>query len=94
MKRSRISPVSKKRAERLKVYYKLREAFLIENPKCMIYPELNACDIHHIAGRHGEMLSKVEYWMAVSRKAHDEIHRNGTWARENGYLVNILSSEL
>lgn len=87
MMRSRINPVSKKRGARLKIYYVLRKQYLIDNPACMLYPELLACDVHHKAGRLGEMLNKVEHWMAVSRKAHTWIHANGREARELGYLI-------
>lgn len=43
-------------------------------------------DVHHVRGRVGVMLLDERYWMAVSRKAHRQIHDNPSWARSNGFL--------
>lgn len=46
-----------------------------------------ACDIHHKAGRTGWRLNDESQWMAVSREAHEFIHRNPSEARRRGWLV-------
>ena len=86
MKRSRINPVSAKRAKRLKEYYMLRTAYLTANLKCEICKKRNSNDIHHIAGRLGDLLNDVTNFLAVCRACHDWIHANGREAREKGYL--------
>lgn len=87
MRRSRLNSVSKRRSAELREYSKLRKDFLLAHPKCTVYPNLNSSDIHHMRGRWGARLNETEYWMAVSRSAHREIHDNPAWAKEQGYLL-------
>ena len=43
-------------------------------------------DCHHSKKR-GKHYLDVSSWMAVSREAHQRIHDNPKWAREQGYLA-------
>ncbi len=88
-KRKSIAPISKSRAERLKVYRELRDEYLKNNPYC----EVKGCtkettNLHHKAGRIGDNLTNVAYFMACCSTCHPKkIHENPKWARENGYLI-------
>lgn len=81
-----IPSKSEKRIEDDKVYMKLRKQFLLANPKCHIFSEQDATDVHHTRGRAGDYLLDVDTWIAVSRAAHNEIHDNPAWAKERGYM--------
>lgn len=43
-------------------------------------------DVHHMARRGANYLNE-ETWLAVSRRNHDRIEREPSWARKHGYLV-------
>lgn len=81
----RLRSQSKRRKPIDAEYAQLRRQFLIENPFCQVYPSEPACDVHHVYGR-GKYYLDVSTWMAVSRQAHDRIHHDKAWAREQGYL--------
>lgn len=66
------------------VYKAKRLKFLKENPRCSVYPELKATDVHHKRGRGSNYLDE-KTWLAVSRKAHIEIEENPEWAVSKGY---------
>jgi len=102
MKRTPLRKVSTKRALELKEYSKLRKAYLVDHPYCEVWLRehateclktagINGCpeatDIHHRKGRVGKMLLDTQYWLAVSREMHDNIHRNPKWAYAKGYLL-------
>ena len=86
MKRTPLKPVSKKRRGELSVYSKLRRGFLAIIPNCQICGS-KASDIHHRNGRFKERLNDQDYWLAVCRPCHDNIHHNPAWAMEKGYLI-------
>lgn len=85
--RARIKPVSDKQKVRNAEYSKLRKAFLEENPKCQAEgcKEL-ASEVHH-RGRRGKNLCRADLFMAVCRQHHDQIERNGLWAKSMGYTI-------
>lgn len=78
--------MSAKRKLESRIYAKKRKAFLAEHPQCVVYPELLATDIHHKFGR-GFLLMDERYWIGVSRRAHEKIHHDPNWARQNGLLA-------
>jgi hypothetical protein len=88
-KKKHISPVSKKRAEELATYRKVRDKYLKEHPICEVDDCNNPSDhIHHMNGRTGKRLYDDEFFMAVGGCCHPKrIHENPAWSRENGYLV-------
>ena len=67
-------------------YRELRKKFLEDNPKCAVYPNKEATDVHHTRGRAGRLFLSVRYWLPVSRAAHMRIGEEPAWARENGYI--------
>jgi hypothetical protein len=85
-----IKKMSKKREVENKIYLEKRKVFLRNNPQCAVYPELEATECHHKMGRTGSLFLDERYWLAVSRKAHQEIENNPKWAKENGYSLNRL----
>ncbi|WP_234666641.1 hypothetical protein [Dyadobacter sp. CY261] len=75
-KPQRIAAVSKKQAEKLKEYTRLRIDFLKVRPKCEA--ALSGCikratQIHHRAGR-GRYLLEVITWMAICQNCHSKVH--------------------
>tara|TARA_R100000808_G_scaffold2522_1_gene9916 strand:+ start:4729 stop:5070 length:342 start_codon:yes stop_codon:yes gene_type:complete len=86
-RRKPVNKVSAKRRAELKIYRKLRKQFLDENPKCAVYPNKKATDIHHVRGRAGRLYLCTRYWLAVCRQAHIRIGEEPEWARANGFLA-------
>ena len=85
LKRTALSPVSKKQQKKLREYSKLRKEYLEEHPLCECGCGRKSRDIHHKAGR-GSNLNRVETWMAVCRPCHDEIHACPSVARKRGWI--------
>lgn len=48
---------------------------------------LKTTDVHHKAGRTGELLLDVSFWLAVSRKGHNFIHDNPEFSYSKGWLI-------
>lgn len=74
------------------VYKAKRLKYLKLHPRCAVYPELKATEIHHKAGRVGKNFLDESTWLAVSRKAHLEIESKPEWAKENGYSQSRLKT--
>lgn len=88
-----IPKVSKKRLDENEIYNKRRVEFLKENPKCAVYPELKSEEVHHKKGRIGKLFLDENFWLPVSKKAHDKITKNPTWAIKKGYSDLRLKTE-
>ena len=61
----RINPRSKRLANKIKEYKKVREEFLRNNPKCQICGNQQMLSIHHIAGRSGRNLCDKENFIVA-----------------------------
>ena len=85
-KRKAINQVSEKKSKEVSKYSKLKEEF-IKGKECPVYPHLPVVDIHHMAGKVGDLFLDTRYWLAVSRKGHIKIELNPKWAREMGYSL-------
>lgn len=85
--KQKIKQVSSKRARQNQAYSVMRRMFLEHNPKCEIFPHLDATEIHHKKKRNGDRLLDSTLWMAVSRKGHLYIHANPEEAYEKGWLI-------
>jgi hypothetical protein len=48
-----------------------------------------SCDIHHTfcGANRGKHYLNTNTWMAVSRKGHDIIHSDHTYARDRGWII-------
>ena len=89
LRRSRINPVSKKRAVQLAKYRKLREAMLADWRGCEFYPVTctkQATDLHHVRGRRGDLLLDKNNIVLLCREHHRTVHDNANWARWVGLL--------
>ncbi len=93
--KSKIKPISDKRAEQLKVYSEKRKEFLkkVENKFCAVFPHLLATEVHHKKGKIGELLNDTRYWLAVSRVGHIKIEEQPKWAYEKGFSLLRNSKE-
>ena len=89
-----IAKKSDKMAEALKTYAILRRDFLKANPVCEVFKDRPATEVHHQRGRNTiELLLDTNYWLAVSREAHQKIELNPEWAKEQGYSLSRLSKQ-
>jgi len=86
VKRTRLRPVSKKRAKQLRVYSKIRKVFL-DSKMCDACKVRPATEVHHRRGRIGSALLDESYFMAICRGCHSAIHNNPSWAHAKDYLV-------
>ena len=88
----RIKQVSSKRQQQNQSYLVMRKIFLDTNPNCVLYKDKPSTEIHHSAGRRGDMLLDTRYWFALCREAHMYIHANPEWAEDNGFLIKGRNS--
>lgn len=82
--------VSAKEKDRKKEYAKVREQFL--NGRWCAYHG-HGCiptEVHHGAGKIGDLLTDTRYFVAVCREAHRMIEERPNWAKENGYSFTRL----
>jgi uncharacterized Zn finger protein (UPF0148 family) len=81
-----IAKVSAKRAVENKEYARLRKEYLEAYPGCEVVEcHQRATMIHHIKGRENDLLTDVNYFLAVCSHCHDRIHADTNWAKANGY---------
>lgn len=91
IKKPKIKHFSDKKLSELKIYREVRDKYLQEHPYC----EVEGCgnkttNLHHKAGRVGNLLYDVRYFMACCSDCHPKrIHENPKWAREKGYIITI-----
>jgi len=97
-KPKRIPTVGKKLAQRSKrriaeqaIYSEKRKLFLETNPMCKTHLQ-GICshystDVHHTAGRIGELYLDETKWLALCRACHSYIELNPNFAREQGYSL-------
>lgn len=90
-KKKTIKRVSDKLKNNLEEYKLLRDEYLKNNPIC----EVKDCfkpttNLHHKAGREGDLLCDTKYFMACCETCHPKrIHENPIWAEKNGYIVRL-----
>ncbi len=91
-KRAPIRPMSKKLSKERKTYRELREEFLSrpENMFCAVYPSIPSSQVHHMAGRIGELLNDTSKWLAVSDIGHEWIETHPELSRERGFSLSRL----
>lgn len=87
LKKTRLSPVSKKRKKQLADYSSIRKEYLAKNPLCHCCQKVPATDIHHKAGRWQERLNDTALFCALCRSCHNYIHGNPEWAYANLWLI-------
>lgn len=86
-----VQPVRKvalKRAAQNAEYSKLRREYLALYPVCEIEECQNpSTEIHHSAGREGERLLDVNYFVAVCHDCHVRITEHSVEAINEGYSI-------
>lgn len=85
--RTKLNPVSKKRAGENAEYLKLKAQFLKDNPRCAVYPTKASTDVHHRRGRIGALLTDTRYFLAVSMAGHRWIEEHPQEAYEKGWSL-------
>ncbi len=76
LKRTPVSPISRKRARQLTQYRKRIKVWKQEHAYCEARLEgctIRTTDVHHMRGRENEQLLNEEDWLAVCRECHTEI---------------------
>jgi len=89
-----ISPVSTKRRVEMDEYGKKRVAYLAIHSTCqagLVECTGQATEIHHKAGRVGELYTKVSNFLAVCRNCHRFIEENPEEAKHLGLSESRLT---
>lgn len=90
--------LSPKRRKQLSEYSKLRKEYLNKYPLCQAkLPGIcthNSTDIHHKAGRSGDLYLDTDYWLSVCRACHIWITDNSKKAIELGLSSSRLENNL
>ena len=88
-KRSPIKKRSAKRKKQEAKYLKIRMDFMLKHPHCQAgIPGRcthHSTDVHHKAGRVGDLLTDERYFLSVCRSCHTWIELNPLEAKELGY---------
>lgn len=90
-----IAPVSKKQKQRVAKYSLVRAEYLYTHPYCeaRLCRGARATEIHHLAGKIGDLLTDTDNMIGVCRDCHEWIHLNDAEARDMGLLLSRLKSE-
>ena len=86
-KRTRIRPISKRRAERLRIYAIVKACHLRLHPTCQKCGYKKGLSIHHVRGRVGALLYDARYFKTLCRLCHTWAHQFPKQAQEMGYLA-------
>lgn len=95
--RQKIAPKSEKRTREEKIYSGKRLIFLNENPMCKAHlPGIctnHTTDVHHKAGRVGDLYLDVKFWLPVCRACHMWIETHPIQAREMGLSTSKINPQ-
>lgn len=90
----RVPSRSPKRAKEEQEYSIRRKEFLSKNCMCQAHiPGVcrgQATDVHHKAGRVGDLLLNILYWLAACRACHEWIEMHPKEAKEMGFSLTRL----
>ena len=96
--RKSIAPRSPKRQKQESKYNREARPFKEDNPHCKagIPGKCTGMttDVHHMAGRVGEMLLYQPYWLPVCRACHDWIEAHPIEAKELGYSMSKTNTDI
>lgn len=91
----KIRKVSKSAQSSNYWYKKIRKQFFSreENQLCKARVDgvcnIHATDVHHMAGRIGELLTNPTYFLPVCRQCHRYLHDHAKWAEEHGFIIHL-----
>lgn len=89
--KAKIKPISDKRKELNKEYSRVREKFLLGRWCAYHGSPCIPTEVHHGAGKIGDLLTDVRYFVAVCREAHRIIEERPKWAKEQGFSFDRLN---
>lgn len=90
----RISPVSDKQLEKLRLYRGVRDEYMKIHSTCECRDcNRAATEVHHMGGRIGDNLINANLFLAVCRMCHRYIEEHPAWAKEEGYSVDRLGND-
>lgn len=98
LKRTRIKPVSKKRAAQNREYDKIRiEVYERAKGRCearAVWSCTGAVEqVHHKQGRTGDRMTDIDKMMGLCYPCHDFITKNPTIAYQNGWMLRRNSGD-
>lgn len=95
--RKPVKPMSNTQRQRIAKYSLVRAEYLSEREICEAkIPGVctgKATDVHHRAGRVGDLLTDKNNLLAVCRECHHEIEMRPEWAKEQGFSKSRLKIE-
>ena len=94
--RKPVKPMSDTQRQRIAKYSLVRAEYLSERETCEAkIPGVctgRATDVHHRAGRVGDLLTDKSNFLAVCRECHEFIHESPDYAYKNGLMLKRLSN--
>lgn len=78
------------RKEQNKQYRKEARRFITTHPRCAVCSQPST-EVHHKAGRIGELLLDQTKWLAVCSDCHVKITEDSDWAIRKGYSESRLN---
>jgi hypothetical protein len=95
--RKALPPRSPKRIKDDAEYSKKRKVFLLANPMCQAHLQgictQHSTDVHHKAGRTGDLYLDEQYWLAACRSCHMWIENNPKEARDLRLSISRLTNK-
>ena len=76
-----------------RTYQRVRDEFLNAHSQCTICGSSDDVGVHHIAGRKGQLLANVVWFMAVCNECHVKIHKFVEESIKNGWIVKLRKGE-
>jgi hypothetical protein len=96
-KPKKINPISSKMIEALKLYKIVRSEFLNRHPLCQAKISgictKDSTQVHHTAGRIGDLLTDHKYFLAVCHHCHCYIETHPEEAKSNGWSVDRFTKD-
>lgn len=87
-----INPISDSLKEANKIYKVEKEKYMKEHPMCeagiICKHKTESQDIHHKKGRNGDLLTDINFFLAVCRKDHEWIENNPIEAKKLGFSLS------
>lgn len=99
-RRARPRCRSVKRAEDEQKYSVAKAEYQRAHPRCQMpgctrsLLKGDIVDLHHKAGRNGPLLYCQTYFSSLCREHHDYVGEHKTWARANGWIIDVSSEEI
>lgn len=80
-------------SEREKIYLAIRKIWFSPHFMCRRCDTKPATDVHHAAGKLGDLLYDVRKWIPLCRECHKLIEENPGYAIRAGYSIYRLAND-